>query len=346
MSSSPTTPEISVVIVNWNRRALLERCLESLTRQAFTDFELMVVDNGSTDGSPGIVRRFSLPAVRLIRNEENQGFARAVNQGIRQARGRIIALVNNDVLLDPLWLLEIQRGMATDPRVGMCASKILLADHAGRIDKVGHVIYADGQNYGRGHNEQDRGQYDRAEEVLCPDGAAGAYRAKVFADVGWLDEDFFAYADDADLGLRAQLAGWKCLYIPTAIAHHGHSSTLGAYSPPKIFLVERNRIWLALKIFPWSWIARAPFYSAARYLWHFWALLTKKGDVGEARRLGPLAPMLWAVVRAQFGALRGLPRALRKRREIQKRRKISRSELARLLRRHSITARRIAASGQ
>ncbi len=254
------------VIVNWNRRALLQQCLHSLEQQTRSDFDVVLVDNGSTDESLECLPQFPRLSIAVIRNAENRGFAPAVNQGIRQARGRFIALVNNDVVLDKRWLEEMLAGFRSDPRVGMCAAKILFADPPHLIDKVGHVIYADGQNYGRGHLEVDRGQYEQPEEVLCPDGAAAVYRAEVFESAGLFDEDFFAYGEDAELGLRAQLCGWKCLYVPTALAYHHRSSTLGEYAPEKIFLVERNRIWLALKLFPGRQLVQVPLYSALRFV--------------------------------------------------------------------------------
>lgn len=338
-------PQTTFVIVNWNRRALLEQCLRSLGDQTCKDFELVLVDNGSTDGSPECLAGFPEIPATVIRNRENRGFAPGVNQGIRSARGRIIALLNNDVVLDKRWLEEMLKGLATNSQVGMCACKVLFAGSPPRIDKVGHVIYGDGQNYGRGHGEIDHGQYDQPEEVLLPDGAAAVYRAEAFEAAGLFDEDFFAYADDADLGLRMQICGWKCLYVPSALAYHHRSSTLGPYSPQKIFLVERNRIWLALKLLPLWQLALAPLYSAGRYAYALWSLVIGKGDAARAARRGSVWGMLGAVLRAQFAALAGMPKMLRKRREINRHRKISGRELALLLRRHSVSARRLSLFG-
>ncbi|HEV2495160.1 MAG TPA: glycosyltransferase family 2 protein [Terriglobia bacterium] len=339
MAEATDRPGTTFVIVNWNRRALLEQCLRSLEQQTASCFDVVLVDNGSTDGSLDGLAQFARLSLQVIRNQENCGFAPAVNQGIRQARGRFVALVNNDVVLDPHWLESMSAAFQTDPRLGMCASKILFADPPHLIDKVGHVIYPDGQNYGRGHLEVDRGQYDRPEGALCPDGAAAIYRAEVFESAGLFDEDFFAYGDDADLGLRAQLCGWKCLYVPAAMAYHYRSSTLGEYAPAKIFLVERNRIWLALKLFPWRLLMLLPFYSAIRYLYSFWSLATRRGDVGRATRRGSALATLGAVLRAEYHAARRIPFMLRKRREIAHRQRISTQDFIQLLRRHRISAR-------
>jgi GT2 family glycosyltransferase len=330
-----------MVIVNWNRRLFLEQCLRSVERQTCKDFELVLVDNGSTDGSPDCLEQFPGISATVIRNRENRGFASAANQGIKQARGRFIALINNDVVLGERWLEEMLGGMATNPQVGMCACKLLFANSPHLIDKAGHLMYADGQNYGRGHREVDHGQYDRAEEVLWPDGAAALYRTEVFESVGLFDEDFFAYGDDAELGLRAQIGGWRCWYVPSAVAYHHRSSTLGPYAPPKIFLVERNRIWLALKLFPRWQLALTPWHAFVRYSYALWSLAIGRGDAARAARQGSVWSVLGAVLRAQVAALRGIPKMLRKRRETHRRRRLSERELAHLLRRHSASARRL-----
>ncbi len=334
----PHKPQTTFVVVNWNRRSLLEECLRSIEQQTLTDFELILVDNGSTDGSLECLPQFSFASVTVIHNQENYGFGRAVNQGIRAARGRFIALVNNDVRLDPHWLQEILRGFALHERVGMCASKILLAQEPHRIDKVGHLIYLDGICYGRGHREEDRGQYNQVEEVLWPDGAAAVYRAEVFREAGLFDEDFFAYADDADLGFRARLCGWKCFYLPTACSYHHHSASFGLYSPRKIFLVERNRIWLAIKLFPGRQLVQLPYYSVIRYFFALWALAAGRGDVGRSARGGLSGTLIWAVLRAQLAAAFGIPRMWAKRRQIGKHQHIPAGELVCLLKQHSINA--------
>src|SRR5207253_10307584 len=130
-----------------------------------------------------------------------------------QARGQYVALLNNDAEAEPGWLAALVRAAQGAPDVGMFATKILRYDHRDVIDKVGHLIYPDGQNRGRGSGESDRGQFDQQEEVLLPDGCAALYDRRVFETAGLFDEEFFAYGDDAEMGLRARLAGWRCLYI-------------------------------------------------------------------------------------------------------------------------------------
>ena len=198
---------MSVVVVTWNRRDLLRCCLESLAEQSLPSVEVIVVDNGSRDGSPEMVaREFASGwpyALKLIRNAENRGFCQANNQGIAASRGEFVALLNNDAEAGPGWLEALVRAFDKRPGVGMAASKILVHEDPARIDKAGHLIYLDGQNRGRGTGELDSGQYDRMEEVLWPDGCAAMYRRRMLEQIGGFDEDLFAYGDDAELGLRA-----------------------------------------------------------------------------------------------------------------------------------------------
>ena len=132
----------------------------------------------------------------------------------------------------------------------MAASKVLVWEDPARIDKAGHLMFPDGQNRGRGSGALDRGQFDREEEVLWPDGCAAMYRKPMLDEIGGFDEDFFAYGDDAELGLRARIAGWLCLYAPRAVVRHHRGATLGKDSGWRLQLIERNRVLLAVKLFP------------------------------------------------------------------------------------------------
>jgi len=336
---------VSVIVVNWNRRGLLHACLESLANQTLTGFEVVVVDNGSGDGSPAMVERefsacpgFSL---KLIRNSENRGFCEANNQGFAAASGRLVALLNNDAEADPGWLAALAGAFDDRPEIGMAASKILVYEEPGRIDKAGHVIYPDGQNRGRGSGEPDNGQFDRAEEVLWPDGAAAMYRRELLDQIGGFDEDLFAYGDDAELGLRARIAGWKCFYVPTAVVRHHRGATLGVLSARRIELIERNRVLLAAKLFPWSLLWLNGGYYLARIGAGLWAAATNKGEVSRFPGLRGKWRVAKAMVRGDLAALRLLPKFLRKRRTVNEFRKLSPAEVRRLLLRHRITLREL-----
>ena len=329
---------MSVVVVNWDRRDLLSACLKSLDIQTLRDFEVIVVDNGSQDGSVEMLEtRF--PAVRLIANRENRGFCAGNNQGIAAARGRCIALLNNDAEADPAWLAELLRAFDQGGDVGMAASKILVWEDRQTIDKAGHLIYPDGQNRGRGTGETDRGQYNRQEETAWPDGCAAMYSKAMLDRIGGFDEDFFAYADDAELGLRARIAGWRCLYMPKAVVYHHHGSTLGRFAPERLVLIERNRIWLAAKLFPWRLLALNPIYSFLRVAAGAYAATAGGGEVGLFREKQGFWMLVRCFFRANFAALAGLPRMLRKRRDVAKIRRLSASEVCAVLQRFRIRLR-------
>jgi GT2 family glycosyltransferase len=297
-------------------------------------FDTSVVDNGSTDGSADLAEReFS---TRVIRNRDNRGFCAANNQGIGAARGDFIALLNNDAEAEPGWLAELHRACSSRPDVGMAASKILVWEDPRRIDKAGHLIFPDGQNRGRGAGTFDTGQFDATEDVAWPDGCAAMYRKSMLDAIGGFDEDFFAYGDDAELGLRARIAGWSCVYTPGAVVRHHRGSTLGKASAGRLELIERNRLLLALKLFPASLLWLNPFYFALRLA--AGALLAGRGagDTAHFPGLRGKLAMAGAIVRGDWAALRLAPRMLRKRAEIDRLRKLKPGEVRRLLFRHRL----------
>jgi GT2 family glycosyltransferase len=341
MTPSDPDPLISVVVVNWNRGELLRACLSSLAAQTYRNLEIIVVDNGSTDGSPEMAER-EFPQARLVRNDTNRGFCAANNQGIRLARGRLVALLNNDAEADSGWIKALRGAFHLGPDVGMAASKILVWESRGTIDKTGHLIYPDGQNRGRGTGEADRGQYERVEETAWPDGCAAMYRKDMLEKLGGFDEDFFAYADDAELGLRARLAGWRCVYIPSAVVYHHLGSTLGRFSSDRLFLIERNRVWLAAKLFPWRLLVLNPFYFLLRIAAGIYGAVTGEGEAGRFSGERGVWPLVQCFLRANGAALAGLPRMLAKRREVARVQRLSPAEVCALLRRFRIPLRDLA----
>src|SRR5437773_12340930 len=332
-------PEISVVVVNLNRCELLGRCLDSVWRQTFSNFEVVVVDNGSTDGSMEFLRAISEPRLRIVSLTSNRGFAGGSNAGISVAKGRYIATLNNDAEADQRWLEELVVGIESDKSVGMCASKILFSNDRKRIDKAGHLMYPDGLNHGRGSGEPDRGQFDQREEALFPDAAAALYRREMLEVIGLFDEYFFAYGDDADLGLRGRLAGWQCLYIPTAVVYHVHSATAGEFSPLKAFLIERNRIWVAVKPFPRSLLVASPFFTALRFAYHAYGSRLMVGSAGQyvagwCRRRPSLS-----ILKAYWSGVEFFLSMLPSRRKIRRFARLTDRDFAALLRRHRISLR-------
>lgn len=328
------------MVVNWNRKELLRACLASLARQAGVTFETIVVDNGSVDGSADMAEREF--GARVIRNRENRGFCAANNQGIAAASGAFVALLNNDAEAEPGWLAELHRACSSRPDVGMAASKVLVWEDPRRIDKAGHLIFPDGQNRGRGTGTVDAGQFDREEDVAWPDGCAAMYRKSMLDAIGGFDEDFFAYGDDAELGLRARIAGWQCVYTPRAVVRHHRGSTLGKDSAWRLELIERNRVLLALKLFPASLLCLNPFYFAMRLA--AGAVLAGRGagDTAHFPGIRGKLAIVGALVRGDWAALRMTRRMLRKRAEIRRLRKLSPAEVRRLIFRYRLSWREVA----
>ena len=329
-----------MVVVNWNRKELLRACLRSLQQQTGVTFETIVVDNGSTDGSAAMAEEEF--RARVIRNRENRGFCAANNQGIAAAGGEFIALLNNDAEADPGWLAALRTACSRAPDVGMAASKVLVWEDPRRIDKVGHLIFPDGQNRGRGTGAEDRGQFDREEEVLWPDGCAAMYRKKMLDEIGGFDEDFFAYGDDAELGLRARLAAWRCVYTPRAVVRHHRSSTLGKDSAWRLELIERNRILLALKLFPWSLLWLNPVFFAVRLAAGAALAQREAGDTAHFPGIGGKWRIAVALLRGNLAALRLAPRMLIKRAAMSRIRKLSSGDLRRLLLTHRLPLKDVA----
>jgi GT2 family glycosyltransferase len=336
------TPRVSVVIVNWNGKHHLDECLGSLRTQTFEDFEIILVDNGSLDGSGEYVREH-FREVRLVALQKNFGFAGGNNAGIRVASGKYLALLNNDTKVDPAWLTNLLRAAeATPSPVGMWASKILTYDNPRIIDNVGLLMYPDGLGRGKGRLELDTGQYDQPGEAFFPSGCAGLYRREMLDEIGLFDEAFFAYADDVDIGLRARLAGWHCIYVPSAKVYHKYSASSSAHSPFKAFLVERNRIWVLLKYYPIEMIVISPFATLTRLLVHLYGALTGKGASGRFSEQNSVPQAMAILLKAWYSAFSALPRIIMQRRAFSKLKRIGRRELYRLFCEFRISAYEIA----
>jgi GT2 family glycosyltransferase len=317
-----------------NRKELLRECLHSLMRQQQVSIEVILVDNASSDGSAEMVET-EFPRVRIIRNTTNEGFCAANNQGIKVGTARLVALLNNDAKADAHWLHHLMLAIESNPSIGMVASKVLVYDDPRRIDKVGHQIYFDGQNRGRGSGELDNGQYDTMEDTLCPDGCAAMYRREMLDEIGGFDEDFFAYADDAELGLRARIAGWGCLYAPKAVVRHHRGATLGVRSMRRLHLIERNRVLLAAKLFPWSLLWLNGLFYLARLTAGIWAALNGRGEISHFPGFSNKLKVAAALFRADLEAISMLPRIFRKRRSLTRR--LSTMQILQLLWRHRIS---------
>jgi GT2 family glycosyltransferase len=336
------TLDASAVVVNYNGKGYVEEAVRSLLEQDAPEIEVLVVDNGSTDGSDDTLERLFGGAVRLIRAGRNLGFGAGNNLAIRQSRGRHVLLLNSDAVAAPSFAREMVAAAEADPRVGMVAARVLDFARRDVIDTAGHLLYPDGLNRGRGRRDRDRGQYDTCRTALFPSGAAALYRRAMLDEIGLFDESFFLYGDDAELGLRGRLAGWTCAFAPRAVAYHHYSRTAGAHSSLKAFYVERNRALVLLKLFPARLVLASPAYTAARLTLHAWGALTGRGAAARLAERRSLAHLAAVTFRAYASALRASPRALRERRRLKPLRRMSTAGFRALLDEFRLTAREAA----
>jgi len=242
---------ISVVIVNWNSKDDLAECLESLEKQTEGDFETIVVDNGSVDGSVELVRE-RFPKVILVENNENVGFAEACNRGMERASGAWIALLNNDATAAPNWIEEQRKAArAGGDRLGMLQSRLVFKQRPDRTNSTGVVLFKDGTARDRDFDADVRPD-DDVEEVFCTTAGAGLYRRAMLEEVrlpsGILDRNYFMYFEDLDLGWRCRLAGWDAYYVPSAVVYHTlHASSKRHGAKFVQRHCKRNRIRTLLK---------------------------------------------------------------------------------------------------
>jgi hypothetical protein len=304
-------PDVSVIVVNHNGRAWLDVCLTSLAAQSDVRPEVVLVDNGSSDGSAAFVaERF--PFVCVVRLDRNLGFAGGNNAGARQANGRLLAFLNNDTEVDARWISALKAPFGQDAGVGLATSRIVYQHDPAVIDSAGDGYTRSGGGFKRGHGQPDAAYRDAAE-VFGACGAAFMIRRELFEALGGFDDDFFLVYEDVDLSYRAQLLNCRCVYVPDAIVRHAGSGTLGTVSRLSVYYGQRNLEWVYLKNTPWPLLlATLPghlVYSLAGGLY-----LMRAGHVG-------------AWFSAKRAALSGLPSIMRKRRLVQRSR---RTDLRRL----------------
>lgn len=309
-------PAVSVVVVTYQSGPTLTRCLAALKAQTYRDFELILVDNASSDGAAQAAAAAD-PAIRLIANRENRGFAGGCNDGARAARGRWLALLNPDAYAEPDWLEALMAETAVHPDVRAFASRQLMADDPSRLDGLGDVMASAGFPFRGGYRRPDPGRRE-VGEVFSPCGGAMLIDRGLFLDLGGFDERLFCYCEDVDLGYRLRLAGERSLVVPAAVVHHeGSASTGGPRSDFAVFHGTRNRLWVFIKDTPPAlfWLT-LPLHVATTAL-----LFVRHATRGELA-----SP--WRGLKA---GLAGLPQALRMRREAQRARKVGSLAIARAM---------------
>jgi GT2 family glycosyltransferase len=324
----------TAIIVNWQGGEVVAAAIRSLLAQTVREkLEIVVVDNASSDGSAEEIEREFTRDIRLIRSDSNLGFAEGNNLGLRHSRGEYVLLLNNDAEVAPDWAEQLISVARENPEVGMCTSKILCHDDRDRIDNAGFSISRDGLNRSRGHLCRDDGSFDGIEETLFASGCAALYRRRTVMEVGGFDPDFFAYGDDADLGLKIRMLGYICLYVPGAVAYHRQSSSVGQASVQKLYWIERNRVWVLVKYLPVMWIIMSPWFTVRRLFGSWRAAKRGQGIAGKVREQASSLVLLRTVAGAWLDALIGIPKMWRRRRRLWKSRAVSRREWRALLKR-------------
>ncbi|MBW2306856.1 MAG: glycosyltransferase family 2 protein [Deltaproteobacteria bacterium] len=269
---------ISVIVVNYNGRHLIGDCLDALRRQTCQNFEIIVVDNGSRDGSvPFIQERY--PEVKVIVLPANYGYARAADVGIQEATGSLIFLLNNDASPEPLCLETLVKVMEANTEAGFCATRMVLSGRPELLDSAGDGFSVCGASFKRGHLESVE-KFMADEWVFGACGGAALYRREMLAEVGLLDEAYYMVHEDSDLNIRAQMMNYPCLYAAGAVVAHRCNATLSTYSASYVYFTQRNVERLFFKNVPTRLLWRmAPRHILYNVLGFFYFLMRGKGLV-------------------------------------------------------------------
>lgn len=316
------SPLASVIIVAWNSKRYLSRCLNALSVQTNKDFEIVIMDNGSTDnGYAGLEEKYPDLKLTLKKLNTNLGFAPANNIGAHLARGQWLALLNADAFPEPDWLERLLEATKTYPNA-FFTSRQIQADNPTYLDGEGDIYHVSGLAWRKNYNLSVY-PLNETQEVFSACGATALYPRQEFLDAGGFDEDYFSYHEDVDLGFRLRLRGLTCILVPQAVVHHVGSGSTGKRSGFSVYYGHRNLVWTYFKDMPaqlfWLYL---PLHIAVNFF--FLIYFTLKGQ-GRA---------IW---RAKWDALRGLPMILKKRREVQLQRRVPVAKIHQAMSRNWLT---------
>jgi GT2 family glycosyltransferase len=307
---------VTVVIVNWNSADLLNRCLSALARQTLPPDKILVIDNGSNDGSTREAGQF--PNVELREMGRNLGFAGGNNEALKACATEFVALLNPDALPEPDWLEKLIAAAHVFPEMAAFGSRQMAADSSEILDGTGDVYHLSGKVWRQGKGLPYRKRDDLPCEIFSPCACAALYRREALLSVDGFDDDYFCYVEDVDLGFRLRLAGYKALYVPDAVVHHiGSATTGGQHSDFSVYHGHRNLVWTFVKDMPvlLFWLL-LPLHVLLNFVSVAYFVLRGRGRV---------------ILKAKRDALRGLPRVLQKRRRIQQARKATVQDIWRVL---------------
>ena len=298
---------VSVIIVNWNGKEYISKCLESLKKQTFREFSVILVDNCSNDGSLGIVRK-NFSDTKIIRLAQNFGFAKACNIGIKEVKTPYTVLLNNDAIAHQLWLEELVNAMNENRDIGFAASKMIFYYNPDSIDRAGDAYTRAGAGLLRGRGEPID-NFNEKELIFGACGAAAIYRTSMLKKIGLFDENFFLLYEDVDLSFRAQLQGYRCLYVPKAVVYHMSTQSIGYDSDVSVYYGHRNLEWVYTQNMPSKLLLRT---LLPHILYDFAALLYFL-YIGRGK----------IFLKAKKDAIKYLPRALKKRKIILKKQTVT-----------------------
>lgn len=314
-------PKASIVIVNYNGKHLTVECLKSLENQDLKDFEIIVVDNNSSDNSLYEIQKFVekstiAPCVKVIPLHRNTGFTGGNLEGLRHAKGEYIALLNNDTEADKGWLEELVKAMDSYPEVGICASKMVVYGKD-IIDSAGDGYTTSLKGFKRGEGERVE-RFNQSEYIFGACAGAALYKREVIKETGFFDEDFFLIHEDTDLNFRTQLAGWKVLYVPTAVVYHKVRSSIGHMSDTAIYYTLRNSEFVRIKNIPCGIFLRClpEFLIGLMTEFMYFAIKHKK---------------LKLYLKAKWDALKMLSMMLKKRKEMMRLKRVSNEYIYRMM---------------
>lgn len=307
-----TTPPVAVIIPSWNGGPDLAKAIESVLGQTYSNFTLIIVDNGSVDGSKEVIQSFMAKDDRIIAiwNDANYGFTGAVNQGFEYAieHSHVFAApFNNDAVADKNWLQELVTFLKAHPVYGIATCKLLHLDGK-TIDSTGDIITNWGLPFPRGRDESDINKYDEQTEIFGASGGASMYRVSMLTEIGLFDDDFFAYYEDVDLSFRAQLAGWKVAFVPTSVVYHEQGGTSKKMNGFTTYQAMKNQPLVIAKNVP------------LRYLWTVGWRFTLAHALFFARAV--TRGQGWIALKGDAKATQLLFKKSKERRKIQKTRKV------------------------
>ncbi|MBU1204260.1 MAG: glycosyltransferase family 2 protein [Nanoarchaeota archaeon] len=315
----------SIIILNWNGLEFLKDCFESIQKQTFTDFETIMVDNNSQDGSPNYVENV-FPWIRVIRNNKNTGQTGGDNTGIKHAKGEYIILLDNDTIVDKNWLKELVVAADSDPKIGMCGSKMYFMDDPRLICSTGLLAFTDGSAIDRGVYEIDKGQYDNKPDIFGPCGGSGLYKKEMLENMKimgeYMDNEFFAYCEDLDIAYKGRLLGYVCKFAPKSIVYHKVNASSRKISNLGLTCGIKNKMWVVIKNFPTKMLLKYMPFIAMRQVVSFVFYLFIKPSIPATK--------------ARVVMIKKIPVMLKKRKIIQDRRKITSDQLEGTLQKRSM----------